>query len=62
MKKVLAILLIAVLVVTTFLALGCAKKEETPQTETPATETAPAPMETAPADTAAAQPGTTGGN
>jgi hypothetical protein len=60
MKKVLAILLIAVFVFTTFVALGCAKKEETPQTETPTTETAPAPAETAPVDTTAT--GTTGGN
>ncbi|MBN1503977.1 MAG: hypothetical protein JW952_02820 [Candidatus Eisenbacteria bacterium] len=57
MKKVLAILLIAAFVVTTFVALGCAKKEETPQTET-------APMEeTAPVDTTVAETGaTTGGN
>ncbi len=60
MKKFVAILLIALFVVTTFVALGCAKKEEAME-ETPTTETAPM-TETAPADTAAAEPATTGGN
>lgn len=61
MKKFVAILLIALFVVTTFIALGCAKKEETPATETPTTETAP-PAETAPTDTTQPGTGTTGGN
>jgi flagellar basal body-associated protein FliL len=61
MKKAIAILLIALFVITLCAGLGCAKKEqpkEAPTTE----ETAPVPApETAPTDTAAAGTGTTGG-
>ena len=60
MKKVLAVLLIAVLAMTSFLALSCAKKEEAPEEGTTMEEAAPAPEEAAPVDTAAVEPAPTG--
>jgi len=63
MKKVLAILLIALFVVTLCAGLGCAKKEQ-PKEGTTTEEAAPAPApETAPTDTTGTSgTGTTGGN
>lgn len=62
MKKAIAILLIALFVVTLCAGLGCAKKEQ-PKEETTTPETTPAPApETAPTDTTgAAGTGTMGG-
>jgi hypothetical protein len=60
MKKALAILLIALFVVTLCAGLGCAKKQQ-PKETTTTTETTPetAPQ-TAPTDTTAAAPATGG--
>ncbi len=49
MRKAVAILLMALFVVTIFTALSCAPKEETAEEEPPAEQVAPAGEETAPA-------------